>query len=87
MAFEMPFFFFLFAFSSNFPESYRIQNTRNSFLIFTFKFCKWINMFGWVLPVVGFSQACYYFLLPVLIFSFLFLEVPLHTPAGKKEKT
>lgn len=84
MAPEMPF-FSLFAFSSNFPESYKIQNTKNSFLVFTFKFCKWINMFGWV-PFVGFSQACPSFLLPVLIFSFFFPEVPLHIPGGKKRK-
>ena len=84
MALEMPFFFLL-AFSSNFPESYKIQNTKNSFLVFTFKFCKCKNMFVWV-PFVGFSQACYSFLLPVLIFSFFFPEVPLRTPGGKKRK-
>lgn len=84
MAHEMPF-SFLFAFSSNFPKSYKIQNTKNSFQVFTLKFCKWISMFGWV-PFVEFGQACYSFLLPVLIFSFFFPEVPLHTPGGKKRK-
>lgn len=81
----MPF-FPLFVFSSNFPKSYKIQNIKNSFQVFTSKFRKWMNLFGWVLSV-AFGQAHYSFLLPGFIFSFFFPEVPLHTPAKKKKKT
>lgn len=53
--------------------------------VFTFKFHRWMNLFGQVSPI-GFDQVGYSFLLPVLKFSFFFFfsEVFPCTPGEKK---